>query len=266
MGFLMFASGGLLLAFAGVGALARRLQDNTQRRAASRGRKAADISSAHAIGSNITDSSGSLRCGGCNSALVAKFADSPRIPCPSCGSTLRQFIVVAEAGSYVTVGGSLEFGLIPGNQVRDWKARWERIQAEAAELASPRSGGMTTEAIQAERHRLHSFYIQCYHLKDALTAEQPNGLTRDVVEKAVTNSPDIALVADLCNQDKHTKVTHAPRSGAWPVVSKVSGRTIPGGWRLSLEVSHKGGIRDGIDIAEAAVSAWEGTLKVFGLI
>ncbi len=61
--------------------------------------------------------------------------------------------------------------LTPADQVRDWKRRWHEVERELAELQAPQTGGVSGEAIHAARHRLHSFYVQAYHIKDALKNE-----------------------------------------------------------------------------------------------
>jgi hypothetical protein len=57
---------------------------------------------------------------------------------------------------------------------------------------------LSSEAIHAARHQLHSLYIQAYHLKDALKDESTTtGVGGQKVEDAITNTPELALLADL---------------------------------------------------------------------
>ncbi len=70
---------------------------------------------------------------------------------------------------------------------RDWRHRWKRLQAHAQELSSPRSDSMSGDSIRAARNDLHSFYIDAYHLKDALKNDASSlGLDPQSVEDAVS--------------------------------------------------------------------------------
>jgi hypothetical protein len=97
------------------------------------------------------------------------------------------------------------------------------------------------------------------------------------IEAAVTGDPDLALLADLANLDKHSKLNRPPGSGAVPRVSFGSG-AVPrvsfqavqagsgeGGWRLVMTIQHQGKVLDGLDFARAAVAAWERHLKAWKL-
>ena len=168
----------------------------------------------------------------------------------------------------MSASDNVDVALLPGAQQRDWRQRWDLIEQEAAVLAAPVAGGVDGRAVLERRHRLHAFYIQCYHLKDAIIAEAPKGVTKDMVEKAISNTPQLALMADLCNLDKHVAMKSLPRSGAWPTYGEVSGtsRTGDAGWRLSLPIHHKGTTLDGITLAQDAIAAWRRVLVGWGLL
>jgi hypothetical protein len=63
---------------------------------------------------------------------------------------------------------------------------------------------MSGVAINAANHRLQSFYIQAYHLKDALKSAP-------AIEPAIAADPALALLADLANLDKHSRLNRPPR-------------------------------------------------------
>jgi hypothetical protein len=154
----------------------------------------------------------------------------------------------------------------PPDQSRNWKRRWDEAQRELNELVAPRNSEFSNEAILAAQHELHSFFVQTYHIRDALIAD---AVAQPVVDRAITNDPDLALLADLANLDKHFKLNRPTRSGAVPVISVVQGIR-PGsgqaGWTLEMKVTHHGKVLDGLDIARRAVAAWRRHLKGWGLI
>jgi hypothetical protein len=160
--------------------------------------------------------------------------------------------------------------LKPGDQSRGWRRRWEQAHRELEALLAPSTEPMSADSIHAARHRLHSFYVQTYHLKDALIAEEAStGVSRELIEKAITDDPDLALLADLANLDKHGKLTKPPRSGHVPIIRSVEGDAEDSamrGWRLRLTVDHGGSSLDGLDIAQEAIDAWRRTLASWGLI
>jgi hypothetical protein len=164
------------------------------------------------------------------------------------------------------VKDSLSLELTPGAQARDWRQRWVEIQGHLKRLLAPHSESMSAAAIQNANHDLHSFFVQAYHLKDSLIQDaQTTGVPADTVENAITADPNLALLADLANLEKHRKLTKSPRSGAIPTWD-VSGVSDSGtGWRLSLKIQHKGNTYDGLTFAGQAMSAWERHLKLWGL-
>jgi len=97
-------------------------------------------------------------------------------------------------------------------------------------------------------------------MKDALKAEAPSlGLQPKMIETAIYDDPDLALLADLAK---------VPRSGAAPVVGDARGSQAgsSGGWRLEVDVRHSGKRLDGLKVANAAAEAWRRHLQQWGLI
>jgi hypothetical protein len=167
--------------------------------------------------------------------------------------------------------GHLTTLLIPGDQSRDWKRRFAEAERELKELLEPRTGSRSAERINNERHKLHSFYVQTYHIKDALTADAAStGVAAAVVEQAVTNDPALALLADLANLDKHGKLDKGSRSGHVPMIKGAKGTTAhtsqPETWRLDLEIEHAGRTLDGLQVADEAVRSWRQHLTGWGLL
>jgi hypothetical protein len=76
------------------------------------------------------------------------------------------------------------------------------------------------------------------------------------VEDAITNTPELALLADLANLanldnlDKHARLTKSARSGDVPRIVAACGHSeADGGWRLDLEIAHGGRTLDGVEVA-----------------
>lgn len=156
--------------------------------------------------------------------------------------------------------------LIPGNQARDWKQRWRQIQKDLESVCAPSMEIMSGESIDAWLQRLCSFYIHAFHLKDALKAAAPSlGLEAFAIEEAVSNDPRLALLADLANLDKHSKLTGRLKSGCLPVFGQRSGVENPtgNGWLLCLKIEHAGTTLDGLTVAKDAIAAWRDKLSVW---
>lgn len=190
-----------------------------------------------------------------------------RPPCPQCGGTALIFDVSIHES--ISVSDKFLTELVPGNQARDWTQRWAQVQKELQCVSSPRMEIMSGEEIHAWLQQLFSFYIQAYHLKDALKDAAPSlGLLASDIEDAITNDPKLALLADLANLDKHLKLTKPPRSGYSPTVKQVSGvdSATGSGWILSVQIKHGSASVDGLAFANDVVAAWQKQLKTWRIL
>jgi hypothetical protein len=213
------------------------------------------------------DAPNPVKCSGCGTPRSADLAQViPRPLCPDCGATALTWNVVISDSVKVT--DSLSATLTPADQGRDWQRRWEEVQRELGALDAPHSEPLSGESIHAAAHRLHSFFIQAYHLKDALKADTPShGVAGKTIEDAITAEPELALLADLANLDKHFKLTKPPRSGHPPVVGTLQGSSSEvDGWRFVMPISHDGKTVDGLAAARAGVAAWRRRLTAWRLI
>lgn len=210
-----------------------------------------------------------VTCSGCGAERSPKVASTiPRPPCPECGETAVKWEVTS--ASAMTMSSSVMASLAPGEQERDWKRRWQDAQQHLARLLAPRTEPLSSSVIHAAHADLQAFYTQTYHLKDSLKkASSTIGVCGQTIENAVTNDPDLALLADLANLDKHGKLSKPPRSGHVPKIERVTGTTgdyqTSGGWRLDVVIEHRGRRLDGLDVAKRALSAWERALKRWNL-
>jgi hypothetical protein len=126
---------------------------------------------------------------------------------------------------------------------------------------------MSGEAIRSARDRLFSFFVLTYHLKDGLKEE--SGIEANIIEGAVRADPDLALLADLANLDKHGRLDRPPRSGSVPRIGEVAGLQDGAGsdgWRLSMPIHHGDRTLDGLTVARGAVDAWRRHLKGWKLL
>jgi hypothetical protein len=167
--------------------------------------------------------------------------------------------------------GRLTTRFIPGDQKRGWKQRFHEAERELKKLMEPQTSERSGDAVNAARHSLHSFYVQTYHIKDALKNDAAStGVSGTTVESAITNTPVLALLADLANLDKHGRLKDPPRSGSVPVIDDVGAisgdDSQPGTWRLDVVIKHGGKTLDGLKVAEDAVLAWRKLLEVWGLL
>lgn len=154
-----------------------------------------------------------------------------------------------------------------GDTARDWNSRWQSIQAELKSLSESSMETMSGDTIFARRDRLCNWYVQAYHLKDALKdAASTLRIAPQAIETAINDDLRLALLADLANQDKHGQLNRA-RSGYVPNIGAPSGSDVlPRGWILKLPVNHGPRTLDGLEIAGEAVAAWREKLEAWGLI
>ncbi len=187
--------------------------------------------------------------------------------CPECGATSKT--VYIEVADELNLADALETKATPGDQSQDWKGRWADLTRDVERLEAPRDSELSNDNILSAARELLSFYIRAYHLKDALRADSTShGVTKNQIETAIDNDADLALLADLANLDKHLKLDRDPRSGDVPVIGPAHGiRAGSGeaGWRLEMEITHRGQVHDGLLVARASVEAWRRLLTSWGL-
>ncbi len=166
-----------------------------------------------------------VTCKGCNAKRPPELVSTmPRPPCPECRETAIEVAVIV--AFEVSIVSSFEAALIPREQERNWERRWQDAQNHLARLSRPRTETMSADAIHDAHADLQAFYIQTYHLKDLLKeASGKTGISGQAIENAITSDPDLALLADLANLDKHGRLSKKPRSGHAPQVVSVSGIT-----------------------------------------
>jgi hypothetical protein len=121
---------------------------------------------------------------------------------------------------------------------------------------------------------VHAFFQNCYHLKDWLKNDRAfTKKTRVEIEEYVSQTPVLAVCADICNGTKHLGLSKNPRSGAEPQFGQITaviklpegywdcpfGQEPRDGFRIGvkIEVLHDGKSLDALELAAAALEAWE---------
>jgi len=143
-------------------------------------------------------------------------------------------MVHATAFSVVTSQATASAVLTLGDYARGWERRWQEAQRDLRDLLVPQTVPSSNDTIHAAARHLRDFYIQTYHIKDALKhAASTTGISSATVENVVTGEPTLALLADLANLDKHSKLSHPPRSGQVPRIKPLASdgaHCDPGTW------------------------------------
>jgi hypothetical protein len=111
----------------------------------------------------------------------------------------------------------------------------------------------------------YMFFQNCYHLKDWLKNDPTFGnvkKTKQEIEDYVTNTPCLALCADICNGTKHLVLDRSPRSGDIPKHEDFFLKAYEGGPRhgevsYTLVIEHQGTKRDALSLARECVTAWK---------
>lgn len=207
-------------------------------------------------------------CSGCGAERPRAITDMrPRPPCEVCGATAVLFKLVLADELRTT--DQVSTALTPGGQELDWRGRWDALLEEYGRLGLPVSEPMTRVAVLSARRRLLLFYVEAFHIRDALRAEAAGlGLDAPVLTQAIAADHRLALLEDLANLVKHAGEPRNPRSPAVPQFGKavaVQDGSDPT-WRLALPVEHQGRILDGYSFAGEAVAAWTGLLVETGLL
>jgi hypothetical protein len=104
--------------------------------------------------------------------------------------------------------------------------------------------------------------VEAYHLKDAIKNHFASvGREPKDVEDTITNDPDLALLADLANLEKHGRLVNPPRSGTVPQVESVSDYAAGESWLLCVTILHGSERLDAIDVARKSIDAWRRALQ-----
>jgi hypothetical protein len=115
---------------------------------------------------------------------------------------------------------------------------------------------------------VYSFFLHCYHVKDWLKNDEGfSGCDGRAIEDYVTNTPSLALVADICNGLKHMRIKGKPRSVDMPTTRlptvdiQVGPGILEGRPDLRIKtrvvIKHRDKEIDALELATEAVKAWK---------
>lgn len=160
----------------------------------------------------------------------------------------------------------VNFSLAVGVAVDSWSAvaqthheptdvatRLSHLAKELDDLSGPHVGPSSGDDALRLSDRLRRWFVNAY-LKDAIKFERPT--QGQAIEKAVTDTPLLALSADLANGHKHPQQGQQPRSGSWPVWRPPALYIDDQGYALRVAVEHNGLSHDGLTLARQVLAAW----------
>lgn len=144
---------------------------------------------------------------------------------------------------------------------RRYHRRFERLTR-----GTPWKGITRAEALDD----VFTFFVHCYHVKDWVKRCAPYlNLSEADVEEFVTETPALALCADICNARKHL-VLMEPRSEATHSIVETTvffefERTGEDSamllHKVRVTIEHGGRTIDGFDLATEAMKAWDSLLQ-----
>lgn len=88
------------------------------------------------------------------------------------------------------------------NRVRRWYQRFQEIS----------EGRLHDKPSDFYQDEVYAYFMNCYHLKEWIKNDK-GALPPEVnIERFISNDPHMALCADICNGNKHLKLSDRPRS------------------------------------------------------
>jgi hypothetical protein len=149
------------------------------------------------------------------------------------------------------------------DRLRRYFKRFQRIN----------DGGEFDRPVEDLLNDIHAFFQNCYHFKDWLKNDPAFAKhSPQQIEQHVTNTPELAICADICNSTKHLTLTSTPRSGSLPALGKkqitvditdtlsfgsAPAEEVPQKISMKVEIDHNGATLDAFDVARRAIRAWE---------
>ena len=149
-----------------------------------------------------------------------------------------------------------------------YEEQLERVRRYHARFAQIDGGFEATLPSENYVDDMYAFFQNCYHLKDWLKKDpaftaRPNKSAQDI-EDVVTNTPCLAICADICNATKHLGLDltqHPARSGHEPKVTRREFHVSVGGpaqpLAIKATVEHNGRNLDAFTLASDCLQAWE---------
>ncbi len=135
----------------------------------------------------------------------------------------------------------------------DVAARLTHLATDLKAIAGRHEGPSSGDDALRLADRLRRWFVAAY-VKDAIKHERPG--QGQAIEQAVTDTPLLALSADLANGQKHPQQQGDPRSGAWPRWKPPALYIVDKGHQLKVVVEHNGVQHDELSLARQVLAAW----------
>jgi len=109
-----------------------------------------------------------------------------------------------------------------------------------------------------------SFFIYCYHLKDWLNNDLD--IEKEVIDKLISENPELQYCADLCNGFKHLVRNGSPRRNSQPDLKEIIVCLSPDGKKIRgrfFIISTDQGEGDAFGLASKCLNIWYKFIKKY---
>jgi hypothetical protein len=138
------------------------------------------------------------------------------------------------------------------NRVGRWYKRFKIID----------DGDLHNRPSEEREDDMYAFFLNCHYLKDWVKKDPALASLGDV-EQLINGCPELCICADLCNGNKHFKLTKKPRSDLSPqrgpkrvALDIHVGSPEPLVIQVKYEIETTAGTRDAFKIATECMNAW----------
>ncbi len=142
--------------------------------------------------------------------------------------------------------------------------QWERVRRWYQLFQEISQGKLHDKESDFYQDDVYGFFMNCYHLKDWIRNDPTASALSTKVESFITNVPEMALCADICNGLKHL-VLKSPRSSENPQFGKRHFKVGVGTQRTTIAVEYTidtaSGPIDAFELATKCLKAWEDFLQ-----
>jgi hypothetical protein len=146
-----------------------------------------------------------------------------------------------------------------------WRDQWDRVQRRLDDVRAVYRGapGGTVRAVDS----VQSFFESVHHLKDWVGNDSSISITGAEADALINGNESLKISADLANGSKHFTLTRTRTGDRSTDVTRSDVTVFAGTGRAAHKFYvESGGIeRDVLDIATAAVDAWQTFLVQRGL-
>ena len=142
--------------------------------------------------------------------------------------------------------------------------QWERIRRWYLRFEETSQGKLHDKQSDFYQDDVYAFFMNCYHLKDWIKNDPTAFALSAKVETFISNVPEMALCADICNGLKHLVLTK-PRSPENPRFGKrlfkVGVGTQPTTIDVEYTIDTESGPIDAFNLATKCMEAWQAFLR-----